>query len=121
MLATNETGTIQPIKEIAQIGKEFGIPVHTEAAQAVGKIPVNVTELGIDLLTIAGHKLYAPKGIGALFIKKGVKITPLLHGGGQEEGWRSGTENVIMAVALGTACKLAKNRLKEDISLEKNF
>ncbi len=115
MLANNETGTVQPIKEIAQIGKELGIPVHTDAAQAVGKIPVDVNELGVDLLTIAGHKFYAPKGIGALFIKKGTNITPLLHGGGQEEGRRSGTESVILAIALGTACRLAKHRLKEDI------
>lgn len=121
MLANNETGTIQPIKEIAQIGKEFGIPVHTDAAQAVGKIPVNVNELGVDFLTIAGHKLYAPKGVGALFIREGIKITPLLHGGGQESGRRSGTESVILAVALGTACKLAKHRLKEDISYVKKL
>ncbi len=115
MLANNETGTIQPIKEIAKIGREYDIPVHTDAAQAIGKIPVNVNELGVDLLTIAGHKLYAPKGIGALFIRDGIEISPLLHGGGQERGIRSGTENVIMSVALGEACRIVKERLKEDI------
>ncbi len=115
MLANNETGTIQPIKEIAKIGREYDIPVHTDAAQAIGKIPVNVNELGVDLLTIAGHKLYAPKGIGALFIRDGIEINPLLHGGGQERGIRSGTENVIMSVALGEACRIVKERLKEDI------
>jgi len=115
MLANNETGTIQPIKEIAKIGKEYGIPVHTDAAQAIGKIPVDVNELGVDLLTIAGHKLYAPKGIGALFIRDGIEINPLLHGGGQERGIRSGTENVIMSAALGEACGVAKERLREDV------
>ncbi len=115
MLANNETGTIQPIKEIAKIGREYDIPVHTDAAQAIGKIPVNVNELGVDLLTIAGHKLYAPKGIGTLFIRDGIEINPLLHGGGQERGIRSGTENVIMSVALGEACRIVKERLKEDI------
>ncbi len=121
MLANNETGTIQPIKEIAQIGRQYGIPVHTDAAQAVGKIHVDVNELGVDFLSIAGHKLYAPKGIGALFIKKGRNITPLLHGGGQEAGRRSGTENVIMAVGLGAACKIAKDRLERDISYIKGL
>ncbi len=115
MLANNETGTIQPIQEIARIGKEYGIPVHTDAAQAIGKMHVDVNELGVDLLTIAGHKLYAPKGIGALYIKNGIRINPLLHGGGQEGNRRSGTENVIMSVALGTASKIAKDRLKKDM------
>ncbi len=115
MLANNETGTIQPIKEIALIGKEHGIPVHTDAAQAIGKIPVDVKELGVDLLTIAGHKLYAPKGIGALYAREGIDITPLLHGGGQEGGRRSGTENVIMIIGLGTAFRLIKERLEKDM------
>ncbi len=115
MLANNETGTIQPIKEIALIGKEHGIPVHTDAAQAIGKIPVDVKELGVDFLTIAGHKLYAPKGIGALYAREGIDITPLLHGGGQEGGRRSGTENVIMIIGLGTAFRLIKERLEKDM------
>ena len=115
MLANNETGTIQPVKEIAAIAREHGIPVHTDAAQAVGKIPVDVKELGVDILSLAGHKLYAPKGIGALYVGNGLGITPLLHGGGQEGGRRSGTENVIMIVALGVACDLVKKRLKEDM------
>ncbi len=115
MLANNETGAIQPIKEIALIGKEHGIPVHTDAAQAIGKIPVDVKELGVDLLTIAGHKLYAPKGIGALYAREGINITPLLHGGGQEGGRRSGTENVIMIIGLGTAFRLIKERLEKDM------
>lgn len=115
MLANNETGTIQPIKEIAEIGKEYGIVVHTDAAQAAGKISVDVEELGVDLLTIAGHKLYAPKGIGALYIRDGINIRPLLHGGGQEDGRRSGTENVMMIVGLGTACNLVQTRLHKDM------
>ena len=115
MLANNETGTIQPVKEIAAIAKEHGISVHTDAAQAVGKIPVDVKELGVDILSLAGHKLYAPKGIGALYVGNDLGITPLLHGGGQEGGRRSGTENVIMIVAFGVACDLIKKRLREDM------
>ncbi len=115
MLANNETGTLQPIKEISKIAQEQGIKVHTDAAQAVGKIEVDVNELGIDFLTVAGHKLYGPKGIGALYIRDGQDITPLIHGAGQENGKRAGTENVILAAGLGAACREAKGRLQENI------
>jgi cysteine desulfurase len=107
MHANNEVGTIQPIREIAAITRKHGILFHTDAAQSVGKIPVNVTELGVDLLSVAGHKLYAPKGVGALYIRKGLRIEPLIHGAGHEHGRRAGTENVVLDVALGAACGLA--------------
>ncbi len=111
MHANNETGTIQPIAEISAIAREHGALMHTDVAQSAGKIPVDVGALGVDLLTLAGHKLYAPKGVGALFIRRGVGIEPLIHGGGQEAVQRSGTESIVMAVALGTACALARERL----------
>ena len=114
MLANNETGTLQPLREISMIAREHNIPFHTDAAQAVGKLPVNVGELGVDFLTVAGHKLYAPKGVGALFIKQGRILTPLIHGGGQERGIRSGTENTILTVGLGEACRVARSRLLGD-------
>ena len=114
MLANNETGTLQPIKEISKIAREHGIPVHTDAAQAVGKIEADVNELGVNFLTVAGHKLYSPKGVGALFIREGQYITPLIHGAGQESGKRAGTENVILATGLGAACRIAKERLKDN-------
>ena len=94
MLANNETGTLQPIGEISKIAHEHDIPLHTDAAQAVGKISLDMNELGVDFLSVAGHKLYGPKGVGALFIKDGGIITPLIHGAGQEGGRRAGTENV---------------------------
>jgi len=115
MLANNETGTLQPIEEISRIGRDHGIPVHTDAAQAVGKIPLNVNDLGVDFLTVAGHKLYGPKGIGALFIREGLSLIPLIHGAGQEKGLRAGTENVILSIGLGAACRVAANRLPEDV------
>jgi len=115
MLANNETGTLQPIKEISNIAMEHEILLHTDAAQAVGKIPVDVNELGVDFLSVAGHKLYGPKGVGALFIREGRTITPLIHGAGQEQGKRAGTENIILSVGLGTACEIAKSRLKRDL------
>jgi cysteine desulfurase len=107
MLANNEVGTIQPVREIAAVGRDHGIPVHTDAAQAVGKIPVDVRTLQVDLLTIAGHKLYAPKGVGALYVRKGIDPAPITFGGGQEGGLKPGTENVPYLVALGEACRLA--------------
>jgi cysteine desulfurase len=113
MLANNEVGTIQPIKEIVALAKEHDIFVHTDASQAVGKIPTNVNDLGVDFLTIAGHKLYAPKGVGALFIRDGIKIEPLIHGAGHESGRRAGTENVPYNVALGKACELAVVHLEK--------
>lgn len=113
MLANNETGVIQPIKEISKITKERGIFFHTDAAQAVGKIQVDVKELGVDLLTIAGHKLYAPKGIGGLYIRSGVALPPIMEGGGQEMGLRPGTENVPYCVALGEAAELSKLALSD--------
>jgi len=116
MLANNEVGTIQPIKEISEICKKYQIPLHTDAVQAVGKVPINVKELGVDALSISSHKINGPKGIGALFIKKGLKIVPYITGGGQENGLRSGTENVASIVGFGKACEIAKERFNENIS-----
>jgi cysteine desulfurase len=115
MHANNETGAIQPLEKIGLAAKEQGILFHSDAAQSVGKIPVNVGELGVDFLTVAGHKIYAPKGIGALYIRKGCQLTPLVHGASQEGGRRAGTENVILDVALGVACDLAQRRLSQDM------
>ncbi len=111
MHANNETGTLQPVAEIASIAHRHGVLMHTDAAQSVGKIATRMDDLGVDLLTIAGHKLYAPKGIGALYIRRGVQLEPLIYGGGQEAGLRAGTENVPYMVALGTACELAEQQL----------
>jgi len=113
MHANNEVGTIQPLREIADLAHQRGALVHTDAAQSVGKIPVDVNELGVDLLSVAGHKLYAPKGIGALYVRRGVKLEPLLHGAGHENGRRAGTENVPYIVALGAACALARQSLPQ--------
>lgn len=107
MHANNEVGTIQPIQEIGAIARQNNIAFHTDASQSVGKIETDVNKLGVDLLTIAGHKLYAPKGIGALYIREGTPIENLMHGGGQEKGIRPGTENVIHTVGLGKACEVA--------------
>lgn len=115
MLANNETGTLQPVKAISRVAKAHGVPLHTDAAQAVGKIRVDVGNLGVDLLTVAGHKLYGPKGIGALYVANGLDLVPLIHGGGQEEGRRAGTENLILSAGLGAACRLAKERLEQDV------
>lgn len=109
MHANNEVGTLQPIAEIAQIARERGVLCHTDAAQSVGKISTDVESLGVDLLSVAGHKLYAPKGVGALFIREGVSLEPLLHGAGHEAGRRAGTENILEIVGLGAACELAQD------------
>ncbi|SDH65696.1 cysteine desulfurase family protein [Alteribacillus bidgolensis] len=108
MHANNETGTVQPLEQISAITKRHGIPFHTDASQSLGKIPVNVDKLSVDFLTIAGHKLYAPKGIGALYIRNGKALPSFMHGAGHEQGRRAGTENVILAGALGQACQTAQ-------------
>src|SRR2546421_2201313 len=113
MHANNETGTLQPIAEIAEIAHRHGVLVHTDAAQSVGKIPTRVEDLGVDLLTVAGHKLYAPKGIGALYVRRAVQLEPVIYGGGQESGRRAGTENIAHMVALGAASMLAHEQLAE--------
>jgi cysteine desulfurase len=107
MHANNEVGTIQPLAEIAAIARQHGIRFHTDAAQSVGKIPTKVDELGVDMLTIAGHKLYAPKGVGALYVRRGLELEPVIHGAGHESGRRAGTESALLAVGLGTACTMA--------------
>ncbi len=114
MYANNEIGTIQPIEKISQIAREKNIIFHTDAVQAIGKIPIDVKGLGIDLLSISSHKINGPKGVGALYIKNGVKMSPLILGGGQENGLRSGTENVASIVGFGTACALSKNNMNEN-------
>jgi len=115
MLANNEVGTLQPVAEVASICRERGIPVHTDAAQAVGKVPVDVDELGVDLLSIAGHKLYAPKGVGALYVRRGTEIESFTRGAGHERGLRPGTENVLEIVGLGMACELVEKELHDEI------
>ena len=114
MHANNEIGTIQPILEIGEIARKNKIAFHTDASQSVGKIETNVDKLKVDLLTIAGHKLYAPKGIGALYIRKGTRIENLIHGAGQEKGIRPGTENVIHTIGLGKACEVALRDFKQN-------
>jgi len=114
MHANNEVGTIQPLSEIGEIAKNRGILLHTDAAQSIGKIPCEVDRLGVDLLSIAGHKVYAPKGVGALYIRDGVKLSNLMHGAGQEAGARPGTENVLEIVGLGKACEIAKRDLESN-------
>jgi cysteine desulfurase len=109
MHANNEVGTIQPIREIAAVAREHGVLMHTDAAQSVGKIPARVDDLGVDLLSVAGHKLYAPKGVGALYVRRGVALEPLIHGAGHECGRRAGTESAFLATGLGAACALAES------------
>jgi cysteine desulfurase len=111
MHSNNEVGTLQPIREIAALARARGVLVHTDAAQSLGKVPVDVGELGVDFLTLAGHKLYAPKGVGVLYVRDGVPLEPLLHGAGHESSRRAGTENVPYIVGLGMACEIAKTHL----------
>ena len=113
MHANNETGTIQPVAEIAAIARPHGVLVHTDAAQSIGKIAVNVDALGVDLLTLAGHKFYAPKGVGVLYVRRGIPMASVLVGAEQERGLRPGTENVPAIVGLGKAAELARQRLPE--------
>lgn len=115
MHANNEVGSVEPIAEIAQLAKEHGIIFHTDAAQSVGKLAVDVKKLGVDLLSIAGHKVYAPKGVGALYIRKGLSPVKLMHGAGQEMTRRPGTENVMQIVGLGMACEIARRDLEKNI------
>jgi cysteine desulfurase len=111
MHANNEVGTLQPIGDVAAVAHEHGVLVHTDAAQSAGKLPLDVDELGVDLLSMAGHKLYAPKGVGVLYVRPGTRIDAVIHGGGQERGLRAGTENVPYIVGLGAAATLAEDRL----------
>jgi cysteine desulfurase len=114
MHANNEVGTIQPLKEISEVCKHYNVLLHTDAAQSIGKLETDVEALGVDLLTIAGHKLYAPKGIGALYVKDGVDIENLMFGAGQEEGVRPGTENVAYIAALGKACEISASNFDKN-------
>ena len=113
MHSNNETGVLQPVTELAELARDRGAVMHTDAAQSVGKIPVNVREVGVDLLSIAGHKLYAPKGVGALYVRRGTPLRPFVLGAGHERGLRPGTENVAYIVGLGVACELASQGLDE--------
>jgi len=113
MMANNETGSIQPIGELARIARDRGVLFHSDGVQAVGKIPIDIEEIGVDFLTMSGHKFHGPKGVGGLYIRKGIEIEPLIHGGKQEMGVRSGTENTVGIIGFGKAAELAEVRLKE--------
>ena len=121
MYANNEIGTIEPIEEIGKISKKHGILFHTDAVQAIGKVPIDVNKLNLDLLSISSHKIYGPKGTGALFVRKGVKLTPLAHGGGHEKGFRSSTLNTPGIVGLGKACEIGLKDMQKDIKHMKNL
>jgi cysteine desulfurase len=121
MFANNEIGTIEPIREIGKIAKDCDVLFHTDAVQAVCKIPINVKELNIDLLSISSHKIYGPKGIGALYIKNGLKIQTLSHGGGHEKNFRSGTYNTPGIVGLGKACEIGEKRFKGEMNYLRNL
>jgi cysteine desulfurase len=112
MHANNEVGTVQPLEDIAALAHARGIVFHTDAAQSIGKIGVDVHKLGVDLLSVAGHKLYAPKGVGALFVREGIELEKFMHGAGHEKGWRAGTENVLEVVGLGKACEIIADTLQ---------
>jgi cysteine desulfurase len=114
MLANNDVGTIQPIRTLASMMHERGILIHTDAVQAAGKISIDVNELGIDLLSFSAHKLHGPQGVGSLYVRRGLKIAPLIFGGRQENGRRAGTENVAAIAGFGKACELAAARLNSD-------
>ena len=118
MHSNNEIGTIEPVGEIGAIAREKGILFHTDATQSVGKVPIDVNDLKVDMLSLSGHKLYGPKGIGALYIRKGVRIPPYLHGGAQESSKRAGTHNVPGIVGLGKACELAQASMAEESARE---
>jgi cysteine desulfurase len=115
MHANNEVGTIQPLPEIARLAGQHGIIFHTDAAQSVGKIPTRIDKLGVDLLSVAGHKLYVPKGVGALYIRRGIQLQKLIHGASHERNLRAGTENVPGIVGLGKACEIAKRDLSQNL------
>lgn len=121
MFGNNEVGTIEPISELAKICKEKQISFHTDAVQAIGKIPLDVKELGLDLLSMSSHKINGPKGIGALYVKRGISIDPIIFGGGQEKGLRSGTESVANIVGFGKACELARKNLVPNMSKMKEL
>lgn len=121
MHANNEVGSIQPIAEIGKAAKEHGIVFHVDAVQSLGKIPINVEEMKVDLLTVSSHKIYGPKGVGALYIRKGVRIVPLVYGGGQERKRRSGTENTPGIIGFGKACELAGQRMADDAEKQRKL
>jgi cysteine desulfurase len=121
MHANNEVGTVQPIAEISRIAKKHGIVMHTDAAQSVGKIPTDVEALGVDLLSLAGHKVYAPKGIGALYVRPPLVPEKFCYGAGQEMGWRAGTENMLEIVGLGKACEIAQRDLAKNMAHMKSL
>jgi len=121
MHANNETGTIFPVEEIAKLAKSKGAIFHTDAVQTVGKIPVNLKDSAIDLLSLSGHKLHAPKGVGVLYVRKGTRLTPFIYGGHQESGKRAGTENVPGIIALGKACELAQQNIVHENTVVKDL